>query len=120
MENCVALRKMMVNVDWKSATSFVNGDKSMETRLEKKLNYEELGNLTGEFCWDFGHFFFIETVSGNFLWSDPDYGGNNEIKAFIGDFTKVRKYLGVPMMRDKGTHRIKDYCPGFVWKGNKI
>lgn len=56
----------------------------------------------------------------NFVGSDPDYGGNNEIKAFDGDFEKARKYLNVPMMRDKGTHRIKEYCPGFYVKGNKI
>jgi hypothetical protein len=86
-----------------------------------ELRREELGNLIGEFYWDFGHTFYIETSIGRFLWSDSEYpGGTNEIKVFSVSFEKVCKYLDVPMMRYKGSHRIKDYCPEFIWKGNEI
>ena len=95
-------------------------NKTREDISVNEQGNDELGNLIGEFSWDFGHFFFIETERGNFLWSDPQYCGTNEIKAFSADLEQARWYLGVPMMRDKGSHRIKDYCPGFIWKGNKI
>jgi len=43
------------------------------------MTRESFLNLVGEFTWDFGNKFYIETKIGNFVWStfDPDYNGNN-------------------------------------------
>lgn len=71
------------------------------------MTREDLLELVGDFTWDFGHEFFIETNDGNFIWSDPEYGGNNTIRS-----TKksIRQHFGKSHGRDKGKHYIKDYC----------
>jgi hypothetical protein len=81
-----------------------------------EIDKESLCDLVGDFSWDYGCTFFIETEKGNFVWSDPEYGGNNEIKAFDGSFKCALRKWHLPCMRDKGTHRIKDYCGDFIWK----
>ena len=43
------------------------------------MTIQEVLNLGGYFTWDFGQKFFIETHKGNFIWSDPDYSGDNSI-----------------------------------------
>ncbi len=71
-----------------------------------------MSNLTLEdyakFTWDFGHSFFLETAKGNFIWRDPEYGGDNTIRRFdgaYGDWMKEPQYG-----RDKGVHVIGAYC----------
>jgi hypothetical protein len=61
----------------------------------------------GDFTWDFGMHFFIETLKGNYIWSDPDYNGDNTIKRFNGE---IYQYFGRSYGRDKGKHTIRDYC----------
>lgn len=46
------------------------------------LKADDVAELRGEFTWDFGQLFFIETDKGNFIWSDPDYGGNNTLTPY--------------------------------------
>jgi hypothetical protein len=71
------------------------------------MNKVEIGNLIGEFIWNFGSEFFIETDYGNFIWSDPDYGGDNTIRKYRGSFSK---YIKGGFGRDKGRHKIFDFC----------
>lgn len=66
-------------------------------------------NSIGTFGWDFGSNFFIETKFGNFIWSDPDYNGNNHIKKFYGDLETFCQNSNIPYIRDKGNHVIQDY-----------
>ena len=62
------------------------------------------------FGWDFGMFFFLQTAKGNFLWSDPDYGGDGTIKPFPGTLEEYCLQSSIPYVRDKGSHIIRDYC----------
>jgi hypothetical protein len=64
----------------------------------------------GEFTWSFSKQFLIETCNGNFVWNDPDYGGDNIITLFDGDYKKWCDDLNIPYGRDKGTHTIRGYC----------
>lgn len=78
-----------------------------------KLTKEQIGDLVGDFTWDFGNKFFIETNKGNFVWSDPDYhGGTNIITPFNGS---IKEFFKDSYGRDKGTHVIKDYCRDFIY-----
>lgn len=71
----------------------------------------DLLNEIGYFTWNFGNNFFIETSQGNFTWSDPDYpGGTNEIQKFYGTYRDWIKAENISYGRDKGTHKIRDYC----------
>jgi len=64
--------------------------------------------MTADFTWDFGQTFFLETSEGNYLWSDPDYGGDNHIRKYDGSYND---WLPPPLYgRSKGSHAIKDYC----------
>lgn len=77
------------------------------------LKRSEVENLIGDFTWDFGRQFFIETNKGNFVWSDPDYNGDNKLTPYDGsykDWIKSPRYG-----RDKGKHRIGDYCENFIY-----
>lgn len=76
------------------------------------MTREEVANLVGEFTWDFGQEFFIETKQGNFVWSDPDYNGSGELRPYSGSYDKwIKRGMG----RSKGLHRIGDYCGDFLW-----
>lgn len=52
---------------------------------------EQLMNKAGDFTWDFGQNFFIETPIGNCVWSDPDYYGDSTICSFNGT---IQNYFG--------------------------
>lgn len=84
------------------------------------MTKDYLGGLMGEFTWDFGCHFFIETNEGNFVWSDPDYNGDNSIIKFTGTVNDYMTDYGAnPDMygRDKGTHLISTYCgDDFIFK----
>ena len=62
----------------------------------------------GDFTWDFGCCFLIETEKGDFVWSDPDYQGDNTIRPFTGNKANFTEegFMG----RCKGTHVIGEYC----------
>jgi hypothetical protein len=65
-------------------------------------------DMYAEFTWDFGQKFFLETEVGNYIWSDPDYNGDNTIRPYDGTLSK---WLGPQEYgRSKGTYRIGDYC----------
>ncbi len=67
-------------------------------------------DLYGHFTWSFRSQFFIETTIGNFIWNDPDYGGNNTIIPYSGSYKDWCINLNIPYGRDKGQHIIKEYC----------
>ena len=63
----------------------------------------------GHFTWSFGREFHIETPVGNFVWSDPDYNGDNTIKP-CGTYSEWCYQTGLEYGRCKGDHYIGDYC----------
>lgn len=67
-------------------------------------------NKFGHFTWNFGQEFFIETDSGNYVWKDPDYQGDNTIVSYVGSYMEWCKTNKIPFGRDKGHHKIKEYC----------
>ncbi len=71
---------------------------------------EQLLDEIGKFTWDFGQRFFVETRFGNFVWSDPDYNGDNTFKKYQGDYKQWIKTTGSPFGRSKGSHLIRNYC----------
>jgi len=74
------------------------------------MTKEELLCEIGEFTWMFGMTFLVETAKGNFLWSDPDYGGDNTFTPFAGGYAEACDHCDVPYGRDKGNHYISTYC----------
>lgn len=50
----------------KKGENMVRTNKTREDISVNEQGNDELGNLIGEFSWDFGHFFFIETERGQF------------------------------------------------------
>lgn len=75
--------------------------------MDRKMFLE----MDAEFSWNYGNEFFLETSIGNFTWSDPSYpGGTNEIRPFFGDLKKYLSTRNIPYLRDKGIHKISEYC----------
>ncbi len=74
------------------------------------MTKEHLLSLVGDFTWFWGQTFFIETSEGNFIWSDPDYNGDNTIRSTNESLEQYCKNSNVPCGRDKGTHVIENYC----------
>ena len=67
-------------------------------------------DTVADFTWGFGCHFFLETEDGNFIWSDPEYQGDNTIKQFNGDYKEWCSKSNIPFGRDKGSHTIRGYC----------
>ena len=67
-------------------------------------------DTVAEFSWNFSNEFFLETPDGNFIWSDPDYNGDNTIKPFNGTLLDYIKISNIPYVRGKGKHTILGYC----------
>lgn len=67
-------------------------------------------DTVASFTWCWADEFFLETEHGNYIWSDPDYNGDNTIRPYGGDYKYYCKESNIPFGRDKGTHRIRDYC----------
>jgi hypothetical protein len=63
-----------------------------------------------DFTWMWGQKFFLETKHGNFVWSDPNYQGDNTIRPFQGTLLDFCKTMGVDYGRSKGIHMISRYC----------
>ncbi len=76
-----------------------------------KLNLNDIA----EFTWLYGSQWFLETNKGNFVWSDPEYGGNNTIVPYADTYEKFIDSGNIPFGRAKGEHVVGDYC-GFEVK----
>lgn len=72
------------------------------------MTKEELVNVTGLFTWLWDCHFHIETDVGNFLWSDPDYNGDDTIRP-CGTYAEILDEFQIDFGREKGRHRIGDY-----------
>lgn len=66
-------------------------------------------NTIGEFTWDFGQEFFIETDVGNFVYSDPDYNGDNTVKETGQTYSE---WIAPQYGRDKGKTFVGSRCTG--------
>ena len=70
-------------------------------------------DTVADFVWGFGQDFLLVVGEKCFVWSCPDYNGDNTIKPYRGERTsngfcgQDRYYHAT---RNKGTHRIGDYC----------
>lgn len=84
------------------------------------MQLENILNEIAEVTWLFCSYFLLETSSGNFIWNDPDYGGDNTIRQFYGDYKAACKYAGTPFGRDKGHHVIRVYCGDKLTLGPEI
>lgn len=73
-----------------------------------------------DFSWTFGHHFLLATLDKElYVWSDPDYGGDNTIRKLdikkypssTDEWTRLyKKHFGTPFVRCKGRHTVKGYC----------
>lgn len=70
---------------------------------KKSLTVEDVADFT----WNWNDLFFLETAKGNFVWSDPEYGGDNTIRPYNGD---LKKFFGKSYGRSSGSHTIAAYC----------
>jgi len=77
--------------------------------LERKYSPLTLETVA-EFIWFWNDKFFLETPCGNFVWSNPEYDGDNTIVPFEGSIENFCKKIGIPYGRDKGRHTIGGYC----------
>lgn len=84
------------------------------------LTLDQIKNLTGDFAWDFGCYFFIETEVGNFIWSDPEYNGDGSIRPTDKTYIEYIRSSKIPFMRDKGTHKIGEYCKTIIRVGDMV
>lgn len=75
------------------------------------MTSEEIGNLVGDFTWDFGQEFFVQTSAGNFVFSDPEYNGDRTLRPYKGT---LRQWLKGGYGRDKGKHLVREFCGDFI------
>ncbi len=78
------------------------------------VDKQQILGTMAEFTWSFGKTWFVETQFGNFIWSDPDYAGDNTFKKFDGDYRKWCDLENIDAGRSKGFHNVERYC------GNQI
>lgn len=71
-----------------------------------QLTLATIANVT----WLWGDRFFLETNVGNYIWSDPDYRGTNEIRRVHMTLKWYLHWIGGKCGRDKGTHTIIGLC----------
>jgi hypothetical protein len=74
------------------------------------ISKEAIANAVGDFTYMWGMHFFIETALGNFVWSDPDYGGDNTMTLYKGSYKDYCKGTDPGFGRSKGKHLIGGYC----------
>lgn len=59
------------------------------------------------FTWGFGHMYLVETPAGQFLYSNPEYGGDNTIKPFYGD---PKDYFIGDTKTGRQVYTIREFC----------
>lgn len=71
------------------------------------MNFDTIADFT----WFWNDEFFLETDEGNYIWSSPEYNGDNTIRRYNGSLSDyISNEAGCSFGRDKGRHRIRDYC----------
>ena len=60
------------------------------------MTQSQISSLFGSFTWAFNSLekVLIETDEGNFLWKDPEFGGNNSLRKFTGSYNDFVKEFG--------------------------
>ena len=75
------------------------------------LTIDDVKDLRGKFTWNFSQQFYITTPLGNFTWNDPRYEGDNTLRATKKTYHEwIDPNNEGDFGRDKGEHRIGDYC----------
>ena len=74
------------------------------------MTREDILNLWGNFIWMWGQEYFIETNCGNFVWSSPEYRGDNTLRKYSGTYKQYLEESNSDYGRGKGIHYIADYC----------
>jgi hypothetical protein len=68
---------------------------------------EQLLNTVAEFTWNFNMYFYVDTGTRWFIYSDPDYNGDGSLVETKQSYSEwIKPIYG----RDKGKHVIKNYC----------
>lgn len=80
-----------------------------------ELTREQILKLKCNATWDFGQRFFFETEIGNFIWKDPDMGGDNSI---VKTSMSLEEFC-MPMGRDKGNEILIEEIVNPVLRRNR-
>lgn len=68
-----------------------------------------------EVTWCWGKDFFLETPSGNYVWSCPEYpGGDNTVRPYPKTFQDFLRECKIPFGRCKGKKKLKDLHPDII------
>jgi len=80
------------------------------------MDIDKIKKSVGTFTWFWSHLFFVETEYGNFLWSDPDYNGDDSFTIYDGQYDDYCRRSGNTIFgRDKGKHIVEEYCGPDIW-----
>jgi hypothetical protein len=63
-----------------------------------------------DFVWLWSERWFLETVKGVYIWSDPDYNGDNTIRKYKGTLNDFLQAEGIDFGKGKGKRIIRKYC----------
>lgn len=73
-----------------------------------QMTYDPLLDRLAEFTWNFGTEYYVEVENGdNYIWSDPDKGGNNTLTKTTESYTD---WVFPNWGRSKGKHIIQNVC----------
>jgi hypothetical protein len=100
--------KKVHNWIW-SPIDFVKGEEVFLAKEKVKLKLEHIA----QFTWMWGEENHLDVKGvGEFIYSDPDYGGDNTIRRASPEKTIsfLKKGPTQPWGRDKGLHTILSYC----------
>ena len=83
-----------------------------------RYHKSDILNSVAEFTWFFNDLFYVEVYHhcGNFIWSDPDYGGDNSFRHTNLTYEQyLNKHAGFGFWgRDKGRHTVQSYCGSHI------
>lgn len=71
------------------------------------MTKEEVLEVVGEFTWNFGTDFFVETPVGRFVWSSPEYGGTDTLCRYRCTYDE---WIAPDFGRAKGMHTLYAFC----------
>lgn len=83
------------------------------------MNSKEISLLKGSFYWCFGFDYFITTDNGNFIWQDPQFGGDNSFILFNGNIEDYKRHKKISSFRWEGIFSVDDRCGSFNIGNNK-
>lgn len=87
--------------------------------MDKNMNSKEISLLKGSFYWCFGYDYFISTERGNFIWKDPQFGGDNSFISFNGNIEEYKREKKISSFRWEGVLLIAKRCGNFNMGNDK-